>query len=210
MGSGPAPLYSPLDAPSSCRSEGGGFFAGGEASDTRPPARRTSKPLLNLHWDVLPPAKIERTVWAKRRTATAAKAGGGCGGPAVRMHSVDDAEVEELEKLFSKRSVAAAAALGVGGGRRSTMDPGTAAGLASTGGGGSGSRGDASGGAGRARRGGGGGSVGGAGAGGRVKKVSLLDVNRGNNVAIGLKAFRRVGDVSELAGLVGGLDPKGA
>ena len=39
--------------------------------------------------------------------------------------------------------------------------------------------------------------------------MHLLDVGRGNNVAIGLKAFRRVGSVSDLAGLVAGLDPKG-
>lgn len=117
-------------------------------------------------------------------------------------HSVDDAEVEELEKLFSKK---ATAAVGVGEGRRSTLTPGTV-GLTG-GGGGDGGGGNASGSAGRARR--GGGSVVGMGVSGRVKKISLLDVNRGNNVAIGLKAFRRVGDVSELAGLVGGLDPKG-
>lgn len=185
----PLPPGSPFGPISSCRSEGGGFFGGRVATRPETP-RRTSKPLLNLHWDVLPPAKIERTVWAKRRGVVPA-----AGGSVTK--TVDDAEVLELEKLFSKKSAKAAAA-GRGFGRRSTLEPGA-------GSGGSGSGGGCGGGGGRkARRGDGGGA-----ASGRVKKVSLLDVNRGNNVAIGLQAFRRVGDVSELARLVGGLDPEG-
>ncbi|CAM9158805.1 unnamed protein product, partial [Ectocarpus sp. 13 AM-2016] len=215
LGSGPP--CSPLDPISSCRSEGGGFFGGRVGGSVPSPAptpapRRTSKPLLNFHWDVLPPAKIERTVWAKRRTAAAAAAMAGgvgetCGSPRTTL-SVDDAEVEELEKLFSKKTAkaaaaAAAAALGQGG-RRVTLGAGTGGpGL-----GGAAVEGkDLSGSSGGGRR-GGVGRGGGGGAGGRVKKVSLLDVNRGNNVAIGLKAFRRVGDVSELAKLVSGLDPQ--
>lgn len=183
-----SPMFDPI---SSCRSEGGGFFGGrgAAAAAARPETpRRTSKPLLNLHWDVLPPAKIERTVWAKRRGVAAA------GGVATK--SVDDAEVAELEKLFSKKSAKAAAAAGRFG-RRSTLEPGTGSGAGGSGGGGRDGK--------AVHRRAGGGSVG-----GRVKKVSLLDVSRGNNVAIGLKAFRRVGDVSELARLVGGLDPEGA
>ncbi|CAM9497960.1 unnamed protein product, partial [Ectocarpus sp. 12 AP-2014] len=215
LGSGPP--CSPLDPISSCRSEGGGFF-GGRAGGSVPPSaptptpRRTSKPLLNFHWDVLPPAKIERTVWAKRRTAAAAAAMAGgvgetCGSPRTTL-SVDDAEVEELEKLFSKKTAkaaAAAAAAGLGqGGRRVTLAAGTdGPGLGGAAVEGKGLSGSSGGG-----RGGGVGRAGGGGAGGRVKKVSLLDVNRGNNVAIGLKAFRRVGDVSELAKLVSKLDPK--
>eukprot|EP00903_Cladosiphon_okamuranus_P016298 g15030.t1 len=166
----PLPPCSPFDPISSCRSEGGGFFGGRGAATAGAPRpetpRRTSKPLLNLHWDVLPPAKIERTVWAKRRGSVAAAGG-------VAAETVDDAEVLELEKLFSKKSAKASAA-GRGFGRRSTLEPGAGSG----------------------------------GSGSRVTKVSLLDVNRGNNVAIGLKAFRRVGDVTELARLVGGLDPE--
>ncbi|CAM9424601.1 unnamed protein product [Ectocarpus sp. 4 AP-2014] len=214
---GLGPPCSPLDPISSCRSEGGGFFGGRAGGSMPPPAptptpRRTSKPLLNFHWDVLPPAKIERTVWAKRRTAAAAAAamaGGGreaCGSLRTTL-SVDDAEVEELEKLFSKKTAkaaaAAAAAAGLGG-RRVTLGAGTGGpGL-----GGAAVEGKGLGGSSGGGRGGGVGRGGGGGAGGRVKKVSLLDVNRGNNVAIGLKAFRRVGDVSELAKLVSGLDPK--
>ncbi|CBN80077.1 Formin-like 3 [Ectocarpus siliculosus] len=210
------PPCSPLDSISSCRSEGGGFFGGRAGGSVPPPAptptlRRTSKPLLNFHWDVLPPAKIERTVWAKRRTAAAAAAamvGGGreaCGSPRTTL-SVDDAEVEELEKLFSKKTAKAAASAAAAGqgGRRVTLGAGTGGpGL-----GGAAVEGKGLGGSSGGGRGGGVGRGGGGGAGGRVKKVSLLDVNRGNNVAIGLKAFRRVGDVSELARLVSGLDPK--
>ena len=167
------------------------FFGGSPGTPTAPDTptrRRTSKPLLNLHWDVLPPANIERTVWARSAAENAAQGSGGGwgGGEGARGRGgsvvVDDAEVEELEKLFSKTSAALSARE-----RRSTFG----------GGGGAAGRG------GRDVRGGAGGGR------GRVKKVHLLDVSRGNNVAIGLKAFRRIGGVSDLAGLVGGLDPKG-
>lgn len=142
-----------------------------------------------MHWDVLPAAKIEKTVWAK---ATG------------RVESVDDAEVEEIEKLFARKMAA-----GVAAGRRSTMGgEGSSAGGDDQLGGVSGF-GGVGGGRGKTGRGGGVGAGGGAAAGGRVKKVQLLDVSRGNNVAIGLKSFKRVGGLSELASLVAGLDPEG-
>lgn len=153
-----------------------------------PTRRRTSKPLLNLHWDVLPPAKIERTVWA--RTASSSGV----------MEGVDDAEVQELEKLFSKKSPAKIPAIGrrpspggILGGRLSRT--------VASGGGPGGGRARAG-----MREGKGSLTVGEM----RVKKVHLLEGSRGNNVAIGLKAFRRLGGLPELAGLVGNLDPEGA
>ncbi|CAM9730057.1 unnamed protein product, partial [Discosporangium mesarthrocarpum] len=44
-------------------------------------------------------------------------------------------------------------------------------------------------------------------AGRRVRKMQLLDVSRGNNVAIGLKALKRVGGAEDVASVVATLDP---
>lgn len=189
-------LFVPPSPPSSCRSDGGfqgsgggsgsRFFGGRRtavlAAPDTPTRRRTSKPLMNLHWDVLPPANIERTVWAQAAVRKA--------------ESVDDAEIQELEKLFSKK---VATSTLPGGLRRSTM------------GGADATRGNGGPSAveGKGRAGSGRGGYLGTNGGGRVKKMYLLEVSRGNNVAIGLKAFKREGGVSELARLVGGLDPDG-
>lgn len=176
---------------------GGDFFGSSLSSLTMTPPdtptrnqRRTSVPMLNLHWDVLPARNIERTVWARASLCP--------------FESVDDDEVEELEKLFSKTSKASPRPLGAAGGR----------GFGGSGGGLGGAVGVSGacsvGGKGRGAFFGAGFHPGGTvGKDGRVKQVQLLDVARGNNVAIALKSCKIVGGPTELAKAIEGLDPKG-
>ena len=134
---------------------------------------------MNLHWDVLRPAKIERTVWEKT---------------VAHPESVaSDVEVRELEKLFSRKSAPVSASC-----RRATQGVENASGRRGAGRGERGEVNSTEGGQ-RADR---------NTAGRKGKKVQLLDVSRGNNVAIGLKAFRKIGFL-ELAGVIGALDPGG-
>lgn len=190
------PPCSPLG--SSKDRERGFFRRGGAGTMTvtppdTPSRRRTSVPLLNLHWDVLPATAIGKTVWGRT------KAKGTSEGDFTRpLEIVDDDEVEELEKLFSKKEASAmsprATPRGVSYGDCGIGSPGV------TGARSVGSKG------GPAFFGDGFEAVA---VGGRMKKVQLLDVGRGNNVAIGLKSFKMAGGVRELANVIRRLDPNG-
>lgn len=157
--------------------------------------------MLNLHWDVLPPAAIGKTIWGKSKDKKAGGAGNDDEGdnaipedPTAEL--MDDTEVEELERLFSKQanwmvspratpreSLATPGGVALGSGCQSVGSTARGAFFGS--------------------------AFPGAAAGGRAKKVLLLDVARGNNVAIGLKSFKLSGGVTELANLINALDPKG-
>lgn len=166
--------------------EGGGFgsaVSGTAAPET--PKRKSAVPLLNLHWDVLPAKAIERTIWARASVS--------------RESSVDDQEVEELEKLFSRTMASPyPTSTREAGGRR---DAGDRVGLHFSGAQTVGAR----------AKGAFFGSAfpGGNSGGSRVKKVQLLDVGRGNNVAIGLRSFKLAGGLPALARAIGDLDPQG-
>ncbi|CAM9346088.1 unnamed protein product, partial [Choristocarpus tenellus] len=71
--------------------EGSGSTAGLPISATNVPSPRSSVPLLNLHWEVLPPAAINRTIWANRANSL--------------PNLAEESEVQELEKLFFKQAV---------------------------------------------------------------------------------------------------------
>ncbi|CAM9730203.1 unnamed protein product, partial [Discosporangium mesarthrocarpum] len=68
------------------------------------PSRRTSKPLLNLHWEVLPPASIDHTIWARANSSS--------------VNDAEDSEVMELEKLFFKHALPATPQTPGGQGRK--------------------------------------------------------------------------------------------
>lgn len=169
-----------------------------------------SVPMLNLHWDVLPAATIEKTIWGRNKGKVGEGGADACHG-AGNMGSeclpemVGDEEVEELKQLFCKKpnGLMSPRATPRGGAGRGAAGGATLGdGVGGTGGGGqatgNGARGAFFGDAFPAAT-----------PRGKKKKVLLLDVGRGNNVAIGLKSFKLAGGVTELADVIGTMDPKG-